>query len=420
MAGFSRVVVTGLGPISAVGVGHDVFWPNLLAGRHGFGPITLCDATDSPSKIAAEVRELNLDAIVPAGAALARRLPRPTQFALAAAQLAWFDAAIPDRPIDPERAGIVIGSSVGNLEAMREAAARARVDPSGRIPAHAAFHLFNHSATCLLASSFDLRGPVGTTTCGCNSGIDAVGHAARLIEAGEADVMLAIGTDCEVVPEVLASLNAAGALVVRYNDEPGRASRPFDRGRGGNVIGEGAAALLLESEAHARRRGARIYARCVGYRQDASGSRRYSATEPDEDIAPCARVLRALLADAGWNPADVDAYNANGSSSVVYDRVEARALAAVFGDSFASLPVHSIKSMLGQHGAGSSALQAAAACLAIHTRVLPPTINCEDPDPGCGPLRIRAVAEARPLARVLMSAIGFGGFYYASAAFAAP
>jgi 3-oxoacyl-[acyl-carrier-protein] synthase II len=239
-----------------------------------------------------------------------------------------------------------------------------------------------------------------------------------MIQAGAVDAMLVVGTDCELVPEVLTALNASSSLTTRYNDDPGRASRPFDLDRDGNVVGEGAAALLIESEEHARRRHARIYARIAGYHVASAGqNRQYSHDRPELDTRPCVRALRGAMHEAGWTPERVDVVNANGSSSVLYDRLEGTALGEVFGDSLGELRVHSQKSMLGQHGAGSSALQAVGACLTIRRGTVPPTINHEEPDPTCGPLRVVTRAESLQPQRVLVHSIGLGGFYYSAAAF---
>jgi 3-oxoacyl-[acyl-carrier-protein] synthase II len=230
--------------------------------------------------------------------------------------------------------------------------------------------------------------------------------------------MLVVGTDCELVPEVLAALNASNSLASRFNDDPGRASRPFDRARNGNVVGEGAAALLLESDAHAARRGARTYARLAGYHVASAGqNRQYSHDHPELDTRPSVRAMRGAIAEAGWRPETVGLVNANGSSSVLYDRLEGMALADLFGESLPQVRVTSQKSMLGQTGAGSSALQAVAACLVIRRRTVPPTINHDDPDPACGPLRVVTTAEPFNPRRVLVHSIGLGGFYYSAAAF---
>jgi len=412
----SDVVVTGLGPVSAIGSGRNEFWDALMGGHHGFGPITLCDASHSPSKIGAEVKGFRLGRYITHGDVMARRTPRAVQLALAAGVLALHDAELDLDGCDPERLGVFIGTSIGNLDVIMSL--KERVTDPAAVPPHAAFHCFNHSAACVLSSFFNIRGPIHTTTSGCNSGVDALGQAARFIQAGAVDAMLVVGTDCELVPEVLAALNGSGSLATRFNDEPGRASRPFDRGRAGNVIGEGAAGLLLESAEHAAARGARTYARVAGYHVASAGqNRQYSHDQPELDTRPCVRAMRGAMAEAGWSPDAVDLVNANGSSSVLYDRLEGTALGEVFGDVLPDVRIHSQKSMLGQHGAGSSALQAVGACLAIRRGAVPPTINHDDPDPACGALRVVTTGESFSPHRVLVHSIGLGGFYYSAAAF---
>jgi 3-oxoacyl-[acyl-carrier-protein] synthase II len=413
------VVVTGLGPVSAIGCGRNAFWDALEAGRHGVGPITLCDTELSPSKIGTEVKGFHLDTYVEKGAVLGRHTPRPVQLALAASVLALHDAELDLDACDPDRLGIHVGTSVGNIGDMFRL--RDHAGPGGKLPPHAAFHAFNHSAACVLSSFFNIRGPIHTTSSGCNSGIDALGQSLRMIQAGAADAMLVVGSDCELVSEVMLALNSSGSLATRYNDRPGAASRPFDLNRDGNVLGEGAAALLLEAEPHALARHARVYARVAGYQVCSAGrNRQYSHDSPQIDLRPCVRAFRGAMQEAGWAPSDVDLVNANGSSSVIYDRLEALALAEVFGAALPTIRVHSIKSMLGQHGAGSSALQAVASCLAIRRATAPPTINHDDPDPACGPLRISTRAEHFEINRVLTHSIGLGGFYYSVAAFEDP
>ncbi len=410
------VVITGLGPVSAIGCGREPFWDALRAGRPGFGPITLCETDELPSTIAAEVKDFELTEYLPEARASVRRMPRMVQFALAAGALALEDSGLDLDGCGRDRVGVHVGTSIANIGTsfeMRDALLKFH-----RASAHSAFFGFNHSAACLASASFDLRGPLHTTSSGCNSGLDALGQAAQDIRLGEAEAMLVIGSDCEVVQEIVAVLCQSNSLATRYNDRPAIASRPWDPERDGNVIGEGAGALLLESEGHAVQRGARIYARLAAYRSAAAGSHReYSHDEPVLDTDPCVRAMGSTLAAAGWSPGQVDLVNANGSSSVLYDRLEAQALAELLGDRLPETPVHSIKSMLGQHGAGSSALQAISACPSVAEGAVPPTINHDALDPACGSLQV--VTEARELAieRCLVHAIGMGGFYYSAAAF---
>jgi 3-oxoacyl-[acyl-carrier-protein] synthase II len=411
--------VTGVGPVSAIGCGRNEFWDALIAGRHGIGPVTLCDVSASPSKIGAEVKGFDLERYLERGAQMARFTPRPTQFALAAAVLAIHDSEIDVDACDPERFGIHVGTSAGNMQAVLEG--NALLAKGTPLPPHTAFHSIHHSIACVVSSTLNIRGPMHTTSSGCNSGLDALGQSLRFIQSGAVDRMLVIGTDCELVPEVFAALNASESLATRYNDDPGRASRPFDRARDGNVLGEGAAALVLEAEDAARARRARVYARLAGFHQAAAGfNRQYKHKDADVDLRPCVRALRGAVSDAGWKIEDVDLINANGSSSVAYDRIESMALRETFGEHLPDAPVHSIKSMLGQHGAGSSALQAVTACLAIRRRGIPPTINHDDLDPECAPLPVVTEALAHAPGHVLVHAIGLGGFYYSVAAFESP
>jgi len=410
-------VITGVGPVSAIGCGRNTFWDALLDGQHGFGPVTLCDISKSPSKIAAEVKDFDLETYVVKGGVMARHTPRAVRLGLAASVLALHDAEIDLDACDPDRLGVFVGTSVGNLGEVFEI--QRKFESSGKQPApHTAFHAFNHSAACVISSFFNIRGPIQTATSGCNSGLDALGQSLRMIQAGQVDAMLVVATDCEVIPEIIAVLNASGSLATRYNDDPGRASRPFDVDRDGNVIGEGAAAVLLESELHARRRGARIYAEMNGYSVCSAGqNRQYSHDKPEIDLRPCVRAFRAAMNEARWQPADVHVVNANGSSSKIYDRLEAQALGEVFGERLPEVPVHSIKSMLGQHGAGSSMLQVVATCLGLRRGTIPPTINHDHLDPACGPLKVVTEPAMISPKHALVHSIGLGGFYYSVGAF---
>ena len=413
-------MITGVGPISAIGCGRHDFWKALVAGQHGFGPITLCDVSFSPSRIGAEVKNFELEQFVENGRVLSRRLPRPVQFALAASSLALEDAGLNGEALNKERVGVCVGTSMANFADCLGARDKwLKEDRMGFSPSQA-FYLFNHSAACLLSSLFDFRGPMSTVSTGCNSGIDALGQSLRLIQLGLVDAMLVVGTDCELVPEIIAGMNASKSLATRFNDDPGRASRPFDLDRDGNVIGEGAAALVLEAEPHAVNRRAKCYARLAGYSVCSAGrNRSYSPNNPAIDLEPSMRAIQSVIEEAGWQAEDVDLVNANGSSSVLYDRLEALALAEALGQSFPETRIHSIKSMLGQHGAGSSALQAVTACLSIAEGVVPPTINYENPDPACGPIRLVTKAESCSSQNVVTHSIGFGGFYYSCGAFTA-
>ncbi len=414
----TKAVITGIGPVSAIGAGVDEFWSALVRGESGIGPITRCDISRSESKVGAEVRNFDLERHVEGGKALTRTMPRPVALAIGAAALAVEDAAFNLPKAERKRIGVFVGTSVGQLEYCFEL--RDRWQANRSITAAGAFQAFNHSVACVLSSQFDLQGPVHTTSTGCNSGMDALGLAAQSIQVGAIDAALVVGTDCELVPEILSLLNASASLATKWNDRPEAASRPFDIDRDGNVIGEGAAAFIVESQAHARRRGARAYATVAGTAVQSAGRRRYHATRPSLDIRPCVRAFQTAMDHAEWTADDVQVYNANGSASKNYDRLEGMALAATFGTRLAKLPIHSTKGALGQHGAGSSALQIIAGCLTIARGTVPPTLNCDKLDPACGPLRIVRKPLEVDAERVLVHSIGLGGFYYSAAALEAP
>ena len=414
----TKAVVTGLGPVSAIGEGADSFWEALVAGRSGIRSITRCDVSRSASKVGAQVRNFRLEQYIERGRAIARTSPRPVALGLGAAALAIQDAAIDLAAADRERIGIYAGTSVGQLEYMF--LLKEQWEAGSSLTATGAFQAFNNSVACVASSQFDLQGPLHTTSTGCNSGMDALGLAAQAIQLGLVDAALVIGTDCELTAEIIGLLNASGSLATRWNDRPKEASRPFDIDRDGNVIGEGAAAFFIESEMHARKRGARAYATIAGSAVQSAGRRRYHATKPTLDVRPCVRALRNAVTSAGWSTDDVQVFNANGSSSRNYDQLEGMALTEMFGKRLAELPVHSTKGALGQHGAGSSALQITAACLTIARGQVPPTLNCDHVDPACGPLRVVREPLDLDATRVLVHSIGLGGFYYSAAAFEAP
>ena len=402
----NAAVITGLGPVSALGTGVEAFWRALCEGRSGVRRLTRCPPP--PRRGCAVAAETDDPAPLPYDGA--RPVPRSVQLALAAAGLALDDAALAGA--DRERIGVVVGTGVGNLDLVESVLAT--ITAGERLSPQAAFRAFSHAAACEIVRAFDLRGPVATITSGCNSGADALGLALDWIRLGRADAVLVGGTEAELTPAFFAIMGAARALAVRYNDRPEAASRPFDLDRDGNVPGEGAGFLLVESEAHARGRGVTPIARVSGYASRAVGQRDdYDPFKPIFNAEPMVRTLRAALADAGLSPADVSTVSANGSSSVFYDAVEAAALRELFGERLDRLPVHSIKAALGQTGAVTPSLQAIAAALSIRHNLVPPTLNIDHLDPRC-PLRIPPEPHRTPINHILANAIGFGGFYYSA------
>jgi 3-oxoacyl-(acyl-carrier-protein) synthase len=402
-------VITGVGPVSALGNGADVFFEALLAGKSGTRPLTRCPAPPRGCAVAAECDE-------PAPAAFDPRAPeaRAVQLAIAAARLAAADAGLDPTDENRERIGVIVGTGVGNADVAEAAVVGARAGT--RLAPGTAFRAFAHAAACEVASALDLCGPIATVTSGCNAGADAIGLAIDWIRLGRADAVVAGGVEAELNSTFLAAMTAARALAVRYNGRPGEASRPFDTDRDGNVPGEGAGFLVIESAAHAARRKARVRAALLGYASRAAGRRQpYDPFHPVHDPAPMLRALRAALADARLDVGDLAAISANGSSSVAYDLIEAEALASLLGPAVADVPVCSVKGALGQTGAVTPALQIIAAAMSVERGVLPPTANAGTID---SRVRLRVVRGAplrRRLDAILCNAIGFGGYYYSAA-----
>lgn len=399
------VAITGLGPVCAIGTGAETFWRELVEGRSGVRAFEGIAALRRGCRVAALVRDLprpSLDGPAP--------LPRAVQLGTLAARIAWEAAAFEG---ERERVGVVVGTGLGNLDLIESA--RVRIEREEQLSPLTAFRSFAHAAACEIAAEHDLRGPIQTVSTGCNSGADALAVGLGWIRLGWADAVLVGGVEAELTPGFLHAMGAARALATAPATEPAAASRPFDRARDGNVPGEGAGFLVLESLAHARRRKARVHAELLGVASRAAGRRRaYDPFDPLLDPLPLARAMRAALADAGLAPRELSAISANGSSSVAYDPLEAAAIAEVFAEEQPEIPVHSIKGHLGQTGAVTPILQAIAAALSVEHGMLPLTLNCDSPDPRCPLQLVRDRSRSADLRAVLCNAIGFGGFYHSA------
>ncbi len=402
-AGRRRVVVTGLGCVSPLGSDVASTWEAAVAGVSGVGRLCRFDPSDLPVRIAAECAA----DIGPHGmsAKELRRVDRSTRLALAAAEAAIADASLALDSAESERVGVVIGTSIGGIETLLDGHDDLRTRGARRLsPFLVPMSLPNMTAG-FVSMQWGFRGPIACPIGACASGAQAIGAAARLIERGDADVVIAGGTDAAILPYVVAGFAAMRALSTR-NDEPTRASRPFDADRDGFVIGEGAGVVVLEAEAFARARGARVRAVILGFGEAADASHPAS---PPEDARGARLAIERALADAQLAPRDVDAVNAHATSTPTGDRCEALALRHVFGAHTDSLPVSATKSMTG-HLLGAAGAVAAILCVrALETGLLPPTVNLDRPDPACA---LDHVAhKARPhLARVILSnAFGFGG-----------
>ena len=398
-----RVVVTGMGVVTPLGIGLDTFWQGLAAGRSGVGPITLCDPGDSPSRIAGEVNDF--DPLRYFDAKEVRRLSRASQFAVVAAQMAVADAALDLDAESRDDVGVILGS--GSTAAPEtEATMRVLVERGlSRVsPFYITSALPNMPAS-QVAIQFGLKGYNTTIATACAASAQAIGEAAEVIRRGQASVMLAGGTEAPICQLTLASFTSLRALSTR-NDDPQGASRPFSADRDGFVLGEGAGVLVLESLSHARLRGARIYAELIGY---ASTCDAFHVTAPQPEGEGAARAITRALAQADIGPQQIDYINAHATSTTAGDIAETRAIKQVFGEYAASVPISSNKSMLGHLTSAAGAVEAAASILAMQHSLIPPTINLDDPDPACDLDYVPNTAREAELGIVMSNSFGFGG-----------
>ncbi len=398
-----KVVVTGMGVVSSVGTGLDEFWRGLVSGRNGIARLTRFDPTGYPSTMASEVRDFDPARWIDRKSE--GRMDRFAQFAVAAADLAMTDSGLRGFPFAAPRAGVIIGSGIGGSETIE--AGHARLDrrgPGGLDPFFVSKVLVNMAA-CQVSIRFGLKGPLSAPCVACSTGANAIGDALRTIQRGDADVMLAGGSEASLTPLAYGGF-CANRSMSRRNDDPGAASRPFDKGRDGFVMGEGAGVVVLESLDHARRRGARIYAETAGYGNTADA---YHLTAPDPTDDGMIRVMRRALDDAGLKPEDVGYINAHGTSTVLNDSHESAAIKAVFGPHARRLKVSSNKSMIGHLLAAAGAVEFIATVMSISTGIVPPTINYREPDPECPLDYVPGRAETLDLNAALSNSFGFGG-----------
>ncbi|MBE3587197.1 MAG: beta-ketoacyl-ACP synthase II [Thermoanaerobacteraceae bacterium] len=399
----NRVVVTGLGVISPVGTGVEPFWSNLTAGKSGVGLITRFDASAYSTRFAAEVKDFDPARYIDKKEA--RRMDRFTQFALAAAGMALEDAGLDLEQVDRDRVGVILGSGIGGIETLEEQHQVLLTRGPGRISPFFIPMMIANMGAGQIAIAYRLRGCNLTTTSACASSAHAVGDAFRVLQRGEADVMITGGSEAPITPLAVAGFCSMKALSTR-NDEPEKASRPFDAGRDGFVIAEGAAILILETLEHAVKRGARIYAEVAGYGTSCDA---YHITAPDPEGGGAALSMRLALLDAGVAPETVDYINAHGTSTPLGDKLETAAIKQVFGDHAQKLAVSSTKSMTGHLLGAAGGLEAVACVLAIDRGVIPPTINYEEPDPECDLDYVPNRSREFPVKTALSNSFGFGG-----------
>jgi 3-oxoacyl-[acyl-carrier-protein] synthase II len=398
-----RVVVTGLGALTPVGNTAEEFWSSLVHARSGIGPITRFDATGFPTRIAGEVR--NFDPLNFVDKKEARRLDPYLQYAIAGAALAVQDASLDPGKVDATRFGVMIGSGIGGITTLLENHKALLERGPDRVSPFFIPMLIINMASGLVSMRFGAKGPNSSVATACATGNHAIGDAFKIIQRGDADVMIAGGAEAIILPLTIAGFCAVKAMTTR-NDEPEKASRPFDAERDGFVCSEGAGLLVLESLEHARRRDARIYAEIRGYGMSGDA---HHMTAPDPEGDGAARSMAAALRDAAVSPDDVGYINAHGTSTPYNDKFETMAIKRVFGDHARRLAVSSTKSMTGHLLGAAGGIEAIATILALHHGVLPPTINYEHPDPECDLDYVPNQARKQDIEVAASNAFGFGG-----------
>jgi 3-oxoacyl-[acyl-carrier-protein] synthase II len=399
-----RVVVTGLGVVSALGTDVPAFWKNLLAGECGISRITSFDPAGYDCQIAAEIREFDPSPAFPSAKEI-RRADRFAQFGIHAGWQALKDAGLDLERIDRDRAGVFIGSGIGGLYTTEEQHKVLLNKGPGRVTPFMIPMLILNMASGMFSMYYKLRGPNVATCSACATSNHALGEAWRTIKMGDADVIFAGGTEATIVPLGIAGFCSMRAMSTR-NDDPKRASRPFDAERDGFVMGEGAAVLVLEELGHARARGARIYCELAGYGNTADANH---LTAPAPEGEGAARCMRMALKHAGVGPESVSYINAHGTSTPQGDICETQAIKSVFGESARKIAVSSTKGATGHMLGAAGAVEMLIGAKAIETGVVPPTINLEHPDPQCDLDYVPNTPREMPVRVVVNNSFGFGG-----------
>ena len=400
---YNRVVITGMGVLTSLGIGKDNFWNSLIQGKSGISTVTRFDTAGFPTKIAGEVKEFDPNDYMDKKEA--RRMDRFAQFAVAAAALSLKDAGIDLSNEDLDRVGVIMGTGIGGTETFEEQHCHFLEKGPGRLSPLFIPMMIGNMGAGQISIQFNLQGPNMTIVNACASSANAVGEAFKLLQRGGADVVLSGGAEAPITPMSMAGFSSMKAMSTR-NEAPEKASRPFDARRDGFVMSEGGGILVLETLEHALSRGAHIYAEVVGYgcTDDA-----YHITAPDPEGAGARKSMEKALVDGGISPEEVDYINAHGTSTVLNDKFETLAIKHVFGDYAKSLAVSSTKSMTGHLLGASGAVEIMAAALAIEKGIIPPTINYENPDPECDLDYVPNRSREASVKVALSNSFGFGG-----------
>jgi len=398
-----RVVITGVGAVTPLGNTAEEFWAGLLEGRSGIGPITRFDAKEFPTRIAGELK--GFDPLKYLDKKDDRKYDPFLKYAVACADMAVEDAALKTDSVDPTRFGVLVGSGIGGLETLLGNYEVLRTKGPDRVSPFFIPMLIVNMASGVISMRLGAKGPNSSVVTACATGNHAIGDATKIIERGDADVMIAGGSEAIIIPLTIAGFCQMKAMSTR-NDEPTRASRPFDAERDGFVCGEGGGLVVLESLEHARRRDARIYAEMAGYGMTGDA---HHMTAPDPEGDGAARSMAAALHDAGLEPSAVGYINAHGTSTPYNDKFETLAIKRVFGEHARKLAVSSTKSMTGHLLGAAGGIEAIATAFALYHGILPPTINYEKPDPDCDLDYVPNQARKKEIEVALSNAFGFGG-----------
>jgi 3-oxoacyl-[acyl-carrier-protein] synthase II len=399
-----RVVITGLGILSPVGIGVAENWRNIVAGKSGIGPITTFDATGYPSAIAGEVKNFNPSAFGISDKE-ARRMDRFIQLGMAAGIEAIKDSGIQVTEANAERIGVHLGSGIGGVGTIEDTTLTIKEKGPRRVsPFYVPMSIINMISGDL-SVMFGLKGPNLAMVTACATATHGIGDAGRLIEYGDADIMIAGGAEAAITPTAVAGFGNAKALSTR-NDSPETASRPWDKDRDGFVLGEGAGVVVLEEYEHAKKRGAKIYCELVGFGMSGDA---YHMTSPPEDGEGAARCMRNALRNAGLNTDQVQYVNAHGTSTPLGDKAETQAVKVAFGDYARKLAVSSTKSMTGHLLGAAGGIEAVYSALAVQHQIAPPTINLITPDPECDLDYVPNTARQMKIDVAISNSFGFGG-----------
>ncbi len=399
-----RVVVTGLGTVNPLGNHVKDSWARIKNAENGIGKITRFDASQHTSQVVGEVKDLNPGEFFDAKEA--RRMDRFSVYAVVSAIQALQDAGLKEGAFDPERFGVILGNGIGGIEVLGDNFKKLFDRGPKAIHPLCSPMMIANIAAGNVAIKLNLQGPCLTVVTACASGTDAIGDAMRLIREGRVDLMMAGGTEATVVPMGLASFCVLQAVSTKYNDTPEKASRPFDAGRDGFVMGEGAGILVLEELEHAKKRGARIYAELSGYGATCDANH---LTAPHPEGRGAVKAMRLAVQDAGLKPEDIDYINAHGTSTPVNDPVETKAIKDVFGEQARKLKVSSTKSMVGHLLGAAGGVEGIITVLALHEQFYPATRNYETPDPACDLDYVPNKGYNAPMRAAISNSFGFGG-----------